>query len=108
MFVNPCKAQKIVAATCSLHNYMMKTIKDIYCPPGCIDTYDMDGNLIPGPFRSVLPSNSIFNTEAERNDVGGRPLGDAVKQRDHLKFFFNSQEGQLDWQQKSIFNLLAV
>jgi len=102
MFVNPEKAQKIIAACCLLHNFMMKENKEGYCPAGFSDTFDDDGNLIPGTFRQVLPENSLFHA-ASLTNPGGRPISNVTEQRDHLKTFFNSAEGELNWQLHSIF-----
>jgi len=103
MFVTPDMAQKMIGACCRLHNFLMKNQKDTYAPPGFTDAYDENGDVIPGSFRTSIQNNSLFNTSVT-NGLRGRPHKSSASQvRDHLKGYFNSTEGGVSWQLKSIF-----
>jgi len=102
MFVKPDRAQKIVAACCSLHNYLLKESRNDYCPPGFDDSYDEQGNLVEGNWRKIIPPTSLMNSSISAQ-IGGRPPKNAVEIREHMKDYFNSPSGSVAWQAKAVF-----
>jgi hypothetical protein len=101
MFVNPTRAQKITAACCILHNFLLQEFKDEYCPQGFADTYDENGNLQEGSWRKQIPENSLFEADLS-NQNNGRVSEVAKSIREHLKMYFNSDTGSLRWQNSII------
>ena len=99
MFMNPDRAQKIIAACCLLHNYLMMEDKQLYCPPGFCDVLKDDGGIIEGFWRKSLPTDSMFyGTQEHRDNRRGGMI--ATQVRDHLKNYFNSPAGAVPWQDK--------
>lgn len=54
IYLSPDKVDKIVKATCALHNWLMKTALHYYAPAGTMDTDDG-----PGTWRQEPSSNYI-------------------------------------------------
>ena len=77
LFLNPDRAQKVVSACCSLHNYLLKASRDEYCPLGFDDTYDDSGFLVEGNWRKIVPVDSIMN-HGIANQTTGRPTKNAI------------------------------
>lgn len=99
MFCHPDKAQKIVSACCILHNFLMQTSKDSYCPPKFADYYDANGVFVPGDWRLYLPADN----DLVPNIPNRATIGEAASIRDHLKKYVNSDEGSLHWQRNAVF-----
>jgi Plant transposon protein len=97
MYVNPDRAQKIVAACVVLHNFLMVEGRDDYCPAGFNDTFDETGNLIEGSWRRIVPQNALVNSNLNTQNQG-RPREEALEIRTHFNKYFNSPEGSLEWQ----------
>lgn len=103
MFCQPDKAQKIVAACCILHNMLMKSCKETYCPPNFADYYDAKGKFVPGEWRNRV-GNNILAAPLNVNGKFNKTVGtEASKMRDHLKGYFNSPQGTVPWQRQSVF-----
>lgn len=96
--MNPTRAQKVVGACCLLHNFLMKECGNEYCPPGFADFFDEDGVLCDGNWR--LSSHKPLTNIDRVNGRRGRRQSQAETTRDHLKNYFNSNEGRLSWQDK--------
>ena len=103
LFMKSDRAQKVVAASCMLHNMLMKDDKAVYCPPGFADFEDLDGVITPGGWRSTVPANSMYFSGIQRQNEG-RTSQLASSIRNHLKTYLNSPEGSLSWQNESIFH----
>ena len=102
LFVNPVKAQKIVAACCVLHNMLIKENSECYCPSGFADSYSEDGALIGGRWRNLVPDDSIFYSDIGSQNLG-RPKQGSLDIRNHFKDYFSSTQGKLEWQDEAIF-----
>lgn len=91
----PARASKVVLACCVLHNVLLgdKT----YCPPGFADSYDENGDLVEGEWRS-----NVANDLVSLQRIGGRVIERPKQIRDHLKDFVNSEAGKVPWQNESI------
>lgn len=100
MFCSPSKAQKIIAACCYLHNFLMRVNRNDYSPPYYEDTYDSFGQLINGGFRANIPQNSMFNYDYVATNIGNYPMN-AKAIRDKLKLYVNSETGCIPWQNKA-------
>lgn len=92
---SPSRASKIVAACCTLHNFLIGN--NSYCPASFADHYDDSGNLVEGEWRSK-PSLDLTPLQKIPGRIADRP-----KQiRDSLKDFVNSAEGRVPWQSECI------
>jgi len=52
----PNNVEAIISATICLHNFIMKKEEHIigfqsYCPPGYVDYYNENGDVVPGSWR---------------------------------------------------------
>ena len=89
---------KIIRASCALHNWLRLTSSNHYLPRGCVDEEDMDsGAISEGTWRreliSALPSITDHNTNnAARH---------ARELRDKYADFF-SAAGAVSWQDRMI------
>ncbi|OXA45061.1 putative nuclease HARBI1 [Folsomia candida] len=102
LFMKPERAQVIVAACCTLHNFLIKKCTDIYSPPGFADYVDIDGIVVEGSWRIRVPDNSMFNTSITQQIQNPNvSVGNEI--RNHLSAFVNSIQGSLDWQRSSVF-----
>ena len=90
--LEPDKVEKIVHASCALHNLLRSRAEESYLPSGSIDMEDADHRLIPGAWRCD-PQLSANRTTFRRNSSQ-----DAKAQRDMLSKFFMSEAGQVEWQ----------
>ena len=79
----PEKVRVIVAASCALHNYMMKEGKN-YLTSTMIDTFIADDQSIDGEWRSHEQL-----TPMDSQKVPKRPKDDAILLRDQLKRYVN-------------------
>lgn len=52
---------KVVKATCALHNRLLKTSSGSYVPPGAIDAEHYNGQLILASWRSEGASTCVTN-----------------------------------------------
>lgn len=98
MFSKPDRVQKIVLACCCLHNYLIGESKNSYCPTNFADHLDNRGNFVSGQWRRDNCETVSLRTRPET-----RLNSEAKKNRDHLKNYFNSPEGAVDWQNAAIF-----
>lgn len=103
MFCKPDMAQKIVAACCLLHNYMLATT-GTYCPTNYGDKINPDGSVHEGRWRaemSTIAADSMFSSTLE--PFVGRQNDAGKKLRQFMKTYVNSPEGSVPWQRKSIY-----
>lgn len=100
MFCSPERAQKIVSACCVLHNYFLRTLKGSYCPSRFADSYDENGQLIEGLWRSCVKNT----THLDRSTLRNLRVDERAKQnREIFKNFVDSPEGSLSWQRRAVF-----
>lgn len=97
MLVKPDRAQVIVAACCSLHNFLLKTDRDSYCPPGFADQITEDGRIVEGSWRNSLGPESMFHSD-HRNVTTGRQPQNAKEIRNLLKLYVNTELGAVPWE----------
>lgn len=96
----PDNVEAIISATVCIHNFIMKNEEHIagfqlYCPAGYIDSYDENGDVIPGSWRDESTPRCITRL----NRVGSnRAATNAMKQQDAIAAYFISNEGQIPWQ----------
>lgn len=98
MFCRPERAQKIAAACCYLHNYLIQEKVNEYCPPNFADRLDIEGNLVEGEWRKKVSDNSILYSSLENSTQ--RPSKYEKQIRNTLMDYFNSKLGEVPWQSK--------
>lgn len=98
MYCSPDRAQKIVMACCVLHNLLLNKGKDTYCPSSNAYYYDTSGKLVEGQWRQRK-----FKVFTPLSNTVGRICDAPKKIRNYLKDYFNSPQGSLKWQKKSLF-----
>jgi len=89
--------ERIVCATLCLHNFIKKEEQQNtqyrYCPENYVDTYNVDGSLIPGEWR---------NERNIPNDLGRMGTNNSARAiidlRNTFAAYLNSPEGEVDWQ----------
>lgn len=88
--LSPEKVSIVTMSCILLHNYLKKsnTSTRIYCPPGTIDVYDRNGNMIHrGSWRSEITStNAIQNLP----QIARRSAANARQVREEFKNYFFS------------------
>lgn len=101
LYCGPDRAQKIMAACCMLHNFLIEEKSVVYCPPGYMDKLDDMGNIVEGEWRNRVNENSLFHSSVPAS-VGRAP--DYAKYvRNNLKEYVNSEFGSLPWQQRAAY-----
>lgn len=94
IYVCPDKVDKIVKATCVIHNWLMKTALQNYAPVGTLDTDDRQGT-----WRQEPGSNYIADLVHQGSNYYSQL---AEQQRSCLKNYFNG-EGAVPWQADRIY-----
>lgn len=105
MQISPDRAQKVIAACCVLYNYLMTNSTPTYCPDGYADTFNPDGELVEGSWRSNIPSDSCFLSTSTLRTRAGRSAGKAKFVRDCIKNYVNSEVGAVPWQNQRVFGV---
>lgn len=95
--LKPFKVDKIVMATCSLHNWLRKT-NNAYVNPGLVDDEDLNHLHLPGSWRSAQSGGLLPISERSHNR---NPSRVASQKRDQFCSYFNG-EGAVPWQWKMI------
>ena len=104
IFLNPDNAIKVTLACCALHNYVIKESArrgEASCGPGLIDVENEDGTVVPGTWRKE-PTGLLDLIGAEVNRAN-RPTRPAIAKRDDFRFYFSSNSGKVDWQDRLTF-----
>lgn len=118
IIANPDHAVSFSKAAIVLHHYLNKTEKSTYCPPGYIDGEDAAGNIIQGSWRnneteetailplgqtsSNRPVHLINNNHMLALCLVSRHSRDAADIRDMYCAFFNSEVGEVSWQEYQV------
>lgn len=96
--LDPDKVVKITLTSCVIHNYLRARRSEPYVPPTFTDRETEDHEFIPGSWRDEgqgafhdLSSNRARNPAQRTKD-----------QRDIMKEYFNTPEGQVPWQEHHI------
>lgn len=88
---------KIVKATCALHNYLMSTVRETYAPPDSFHSEDIEsGTTRPG----LTPGNSNM-IPLQRSHIAGDMPFYAKQVRQQFMEYFNI-EGQVPWQENFV------
>lgn len=103
IFQKPIRAtvghvESYTLACISLHNYLRLTSNAHYSPTGFVDSEDNNGALLPGEWRRSGSMGTDGAFRKFRNVRGSRPREDAVRIRNELKEYLNSEEGSVSWQ----------
>ena len=102
MLVGPETAEKVVLATCALHNYLTRPDRtcSAYFPAGIVDNDDLStGNIIFGSWRNDNNSTDSWQSLAQQGNRGHSASAKAV--RDGYRHYFNGV-GELSWQNRMI------
>ena len=93
--LSPVNAEKIIFASCVLHNYLREKSQARYIPPGFIDSESNEGILKEGDWRSQQTLSGL-------EQQGSNTYSKDVKQvRDEFCLYFN-EKGQVPWQSNCI------
>ena len=93
--LSPENVEKIVVASCALHNYLRANAGASYFAPGFLDRVENDGTLVDGQWRNEQSLNSI-------PQQGSNFYSREAKQiRDEYCDYFNSN-GKVSWQDSCI------
>ena len=101
LFRKPIRADKdnlasYTLAAVTLHNYLQQTENASYCPRGFVDS-EIDADFRPGEWRRAVRDDfGCFKPFVKAH--GSRYENSAVKMREDLKHYLNSEEGSLTWQ----------
>jgi len=107
MICTPDRAIKYVQAICVLHNYLQTkdqgqpSAQRSYCPPRFVDSYAVDGSLIPGQWREDDPTTFLTNRISK---VSSNRHGSAAANiRKIFSEYFVSDAGTVSWQNQAVF-----
>lgn len=109
MVCNPERAVSYVKAICVLHNYLQLQDDErpagqrLYCPPGYVDTHNLDGSIIPGQWRSDNDGNAFLQRPLT-TVPSNRYSTAAANVRQSFTSYFVSNEGAVSWQNKAVFS----
>lgn len=100
IYLCPEKVDKIVKATCALHNWLIKTFRQQYVPPGTIDNEDENGVVTPGSWRLDVSQNYISSLKDQQGSNRYSKLAERRRQK-YVQYF--TREGTVDWQNSMIY-----
>ena len=104
IFHKPIKAsttnvERYVLACMTLHNYLRQTDNAFYSPTGFTDSDDGSGVIRLGEWRSTQATGDENGCFRQLRGVRGSRYGnDAIKMRETLTSYVNSEDGCLPWQ----------
>jgi len=97
----PENAIRATKAACVLHNFLQRRNdasdagERFYCPAGFADTYDDNGVIVPGQWRSETLGTTL---DSLQSITGNRSSRSAQNVRDTFVDFFVSPVGEVQWQ----------
>ncbi|XP_050669933.1 uncharacterized protein LOC126968827 [Leptidea sinapis] len=94
IYVCPVKVDKIVKATCALHNWLVKTSTRYYAPTGVMDSDDIDGSWRLEPRSSYV---------TDLGNHGSNHYSQMAEQRRQKYKNYFVREGAVPWQNSRIF-----
>ena len=105
MFYTPIRAkvenlEKYVLACLSLHNYLQLTGNASYCPNGFTDSYDATKSLQQGEWKGLVSGNQ--GSVSISHVKGSRYSNQAIKMRNTIEDFINSEEGSVSWKEEYV------
>jgi len=98
----PETAESIVMALICLHNFLLESEKDmspatrLYQNPGLVDTYEPNGEIRNGEWRLQVPQQGMMIRTGRLG--ANNPTRAAIIQRDKLRDYFLTEEGEILWQ----------
>jgi len=98
----PETTESIVMALICLHNFLLESEKDIipttrlYQNPGLVDRYGPDGEMQNGEWRAQVPQHNMMERVGRLG--ANNPTRAAIIQRDKLRDYFLTEEGEISWQ----------
>ena len=105
MFYTPIRTkvqnvENYVLVCLNLHNYLRLTDNASYFPNEFTDQHDATGNLQHGEWRGLVSGNQgsvlINRFKASRHS------NQAIKMRNAIEDFVNSEEGSVSWQEEYV------
>lgn len=87
--------EKITLAALVLHNYLKQTENATYSPAGFVDSEDKGGNIKEGEWRADNENGGLVSINPVR---GCRYKQNAIKMRESIKAYVNSEIGSVPWQ----------
>ena len=95
--LSPQKARSITLCALVLHNFIPRSrSKNVYTPPGYVDSFDSEGQLVQGHWRLEM-KNSLGVFSWIVSQVGRKaPKNDKVIRENYTEYFMN--EGSVEWQ----------
>ena len=91
----------ITKAVIALHNFLMRSDKEKYCPPTFVDEEIDNGEIRKGLWREdVKEFNNALSNIKTMSSNNYSVLAKEV--RDNFKDYFNSADGEVSWQNKYI------
>lgn len=94
--LQPHKIDKIVLASCALHNFLRRFVKNSYISRNDVDTEFIDtGDIIRGDWRAQRTLDGL------KPGYGRNPPSEAKQNRENYKNFFNTI-GKVSWQENFI------
>ena len=96
--LSPEKATTVTTCALVLHNFLRKSIsKSIYTPPGLVDSFNADGQLVQGSWRSEQGILLGVFSSSIRSQVGRKaPRSAKIVREIFTEYFMN--EGSVEWQ----------
>lgn len=98
VFTKKTNAEKVVLASCYLHNFLRKgQSSPSYCPTGTFESEDMlRGEVIPGTWRVAgQPTSTLLRLKK----VPRKPSELGKEIREEFSLFFSSETGKVPWQE---------
>ena len=96
--MSPEKATTVTTCALVLHNFLRKSIrKSIYTPPGLVDSFNADGQLVQGSWRSEQGNLLGGFSSSIRSQMGRKaPRSAKIVRETFTEYFMN--EGSVEWQ----------
>lgn len=95
---HPNSVKLIVAACCSIHNFLIRIKRDSYIPRQFRDILDEDGEYVNGIWRAQTGNQSLPSISFQAR---GRSFEVGSQMREILKDFVNSAEGSIEFQRRA-------
>ena len=92
---SPDTVRLLIEAGVCLHNLIRSRYQTL--DAGMLDQEDLDHNILPGAWRTDEITEEL-NTPLR----GNRDTEIAKRQRETLKFYFNSEAGSVPWQERMV------
>ena len=85
--------EKVVLASCVLHNYLRSKVPAKYTPPGSFDREVVEtGEVEQGNWRNEGSLHRLPLNKANRCNITAKEI------RDNFANYFNSADGKVPWQ----------